>query len=552
MKKVNFKKYLFSSSSIFIYYFLLACFWTRPVIFHLRSMVIGYHDTWQFIWNFWWLKTALETGQNPFFTHYLHWPNGISLLFHTLNLPNAIISILFQTIIGLPATYNLLILLNLALTGFGTYLLTNYFSKNKFAGFLAGYVVAFSAYMMAHSLGHLNLVSFGWVPLFILYYWKMIHEESPWYFASLFLILIAFTDWYYFFFTGIFIFLHLIYSFFFQRHILFSKKTLANFGLMILVSLIFIAPYLGSMIYEKITNKDFSFLGHNPILNSLDFQALFVPNFTSLFNNSYRLIWGRFQSGFEGVGYLGFSVLAMALSALIFVRKKETYFFFFVFILFLILSFGPFFQFKGIVYKNIPLLYFWLDKNVSFIALQGVPARFISFSYLSLAVIVSLMVSKILQLKHWWKYPLIGFVSFAIFFEYLPSKIITSRISKPEFYSKIGKDSNEYAIIDLSYDFDKVLYYQTIHHKSLISGYTSRGTQKTIDFLNNTPVVNNIYYSKNFEDNFDPKASVEVLKRLKIKYILISNQDKIRLKIVNQLDMAVVDKNFRGVVYKVY
>jgi len=87
-RKIN--PYLFGKPAVFFYYFLIACAVTFPLIFNLRSTLAGYHDAWQFVWNLWWVKTAVLSGQNPLFTHLLHHPTGISLLFHTLTFVNTI------------------------------------------------------------------------------------------------------------------------------------------------------------------------------------------------------------------------------------------------------------------------------------------------------------------------------------------------------------------------------------------------------------------------------------------------------------------------------
>ena len=157
-------KFLISKPAIFVYFFILAGTWTYPIIFRLNDRVLGFHDAWQFMWNLWWVKTAIEDlHTNPFYTTYIHWPNGVTLLFHTLSLTNSLISIPLQKFFGLIPTYNLLMIVNIGLAGFGTYLLASYLTRNKFAGFVAGYLVAFSPFLFSRSLGHLNLISFGWV-----------------------------------------------------------------------------------------------------------------------------------------------------------------------------------------------------------------------------------------------------------------------------------------------------------------------------------------------------------------------------------------------------
>ncbi|MBM2821037.1 MAG: hypothetical protein HW405_797 [Candidatus Berkelbacteria bacterium] len=553
MKKLTQKLTFFQSNfAIYVYYLIFAAVWTYPVIFHLKSMIIGYHDAWQFIWNFWWVKTALLNGISPFFTTYLHWPNGISLLFHTLNLPNAIISISLQPIFGLPATYNILVLLNFALAGLSVYLLAKLLTKNRFASFVAGYVVTFSAYYIAHSYGHLNLMSFGWVVLFILHYLKMLKGKANWKLPVVFLILATFSDLYYAFYLALFLVLHLIFLLIFDRQSFRQKGFLKNYFFMIGLGLLLISPYIGTMVYEKVTNSDFNFIGHDPLKYSVDLVAYFIPNFTSIFKPNIMEFWEKWHYSWENVGYIGYSVFILIFYALFKIRGKPIFFWFFIFLAYAVLALGPYLQVNGVIYTHAPLPFYWVQKYIPFINLQGVPARFASFAYLAGAILVAFALSDILKKRNLLKTIIVIILVSGIFIEYMPAKMITSQIPVSDFYLEIAKDRQDYAIIDISYDYDRVLYYQTIHHKRLIGGYTSRTTEKTQDFLKNTPVINNVYNVQDFEEGFNFKSGIEILKHYKIKYILISKQDKKRLRIVEKLNLPIIFHNPRMTVVQVY
>ena len=61
---------------------------SHPLALHPASTILddGTLDCFQFTWNLWWVRTALlDLHTNPFFTHYLFYPQGVSLLFHTLS-----------------------------------------------------------------------------------------------------------------------------------------------------------------------------------------------------------------------------------------------------------------------------------------------------------------------------------------------------------------------------------------------------------------------------------------------------------------------------------
>src|SRR3989344_3905197 len=98
------------------------------------QFIFGHGDAWQYLWNFWWFKTALvDMHTNPFYTHMLHWPHGISLIFQTFSLTNTIAALPLQYIFGLVWTYNLLLIAGFALTALAAYKLAHYLTGNSIA-----------------------------------------------------------------------------------------------------------------------------------------------------------------------------------------------------------------------------------------------------------------------------------------------------------------------------------------------------------------------------------------------------------------------------------
>jgi len=543
-RKIN--PYLFGKPAIFFYYFLIACGVTYPLIFNLRSTLAGYHDAWQFVWNLWWVKTAVFSGQSPLFTHLLHHPTGISLLFHTLTFVNTIPGIILQTILGLTTTYNLLVLLNFALTGLGVYLLAFYLSKNKFTSFIAGAIVAFSPFMITRSWGHLNLMSFGWLAIFLLYFIKMLKDETDWKKPAIFLILAALADWYYFFYILIFVVLYLIYILITQLKS-FSRKITINLALTFLAALIVLSPYLGPMIYQKITNPDFNLPGHDPIFYSIDLYAYFIPGQTSFLGQDIPNIWSHWTGQNENIAYLGIGVLILMLYALFKIRSKKIIFWFLTFLIFAILSLGPYLHINGEAIRTVRLPYYYMNQYIPFVSMQGMPSRFVVMAYLAAALLVSFALSDILKWKHFIKFIIAALITVIIVLDYWPIKFKISPLSVPEFYYTLQKDPGDFAILDTSAETSKVMFYQTIHHKKLIGGYTSREIVSTKKFLENTPVISNIYFGKDFDTE---EADPSILKSYNIKYILVG--DSTKGHIVDKLKLPTVYASSKLAVYQVY
>lgn len=127
-----------------------------------RVLGDGSGDEFQFLWNFWWLREALERGENPLFTDLLFWPEGTPLVYHTLSPGNGILSLPIQYLWpgtpGLVASLNLTVLLSFALTGLATWLLARTLRVPGGWALLAGVLVSFSPYRLWH-ISHVNLLS---------------------------------------------------------------------------------------------------------------------------------------------------------------------------------------------------------------------------------------------------------------------------------------------------------------------------------------------------------------------------------------------------------
>src|SRR5688572_11778559 len=103
---------------------------THPLALDLTATVLddGTLDCFQFVWNVWWVQTSLvDLHKNPFFTRWLFYPDGASLLFHTLSASLGFVSIPFQLLLpgGAVTAHNLLVIAAPALLLVGTTLLAH-------------------------------------------------------------------------------------------------------------------------------------------------------------------------------------------------------------------------------------------------------------------------------------------------------------------------------------------------------------------------------------------------------------------------------------------
>ena len=197
---------------VLVVYVLITLAMTYPLLPAFARAIPGDgFDGWQNYWNLWWVKTALlDLRTQPFFTPLLYAPTGVSLLFHTLNPFNGLLTLPVQIAWKLIPAYNLVVVFSFAVGGFGAYLLARQSlglgQKSHLPAFAAGLVFTFAPVHVAHLLGHMQVLSLEWIPFYTLYLLRLAQpERSPSrgrrahdvLMASLFLVLIALCDWYF-------------------------------------------------------------------------------------------------------------------------------------------------------------------------------------------------------------------------------------------------------------------------------------------------------------------------------------------------------------------
>ncbi len=157
-------------------YALLAIALTWPLAWHLTDRLpAGDNDLWQSYWNFWWWRTALfERGQLPYSTDLLYQPGPVSLAFHTHSEANVIPTLPIQLALGVPAAFNTALLLSYVLCGWGGYFLAREIVGENRSALVAGLVLMFHPQRVEQSLEHLNLVSFQAMPFFLVFFLRLL------------------------------------------------------------------------------------------------------------------------------------------------------------------------------------------------------------------------------------------------------------------------------------------------------------------------------------------------------------------------------------------
>ncbi|MFY1583122.1 DUF2079 domain-containing protein [Micromonospora sp. WMMD734] len=139
--------------------------WRDP---NQRAITVNSSDQALFEWLLAFGGHAVTHGENPLFTHLLNVPDGVNLAVNTSITVYAVVFAPLTYLIGPPATFLVVLTLNLVATALAWYWL---FSRHLIASRLAAGVgalfIAFSPGMVAHANAHLNWTA-GWlVPLLV-------------------------------------------------------------------------------------------------------------------------------------------------------------------------------------------------------------------------------------------------------------------------------------------------------------------------------------------------------------------------------------------------
>jgi hypothetical protein len=521
---------------------------TYPLVTHFSTHVLGTDiwafDEYTFIWNMWWFKhSLLDLHSNPLFSDYIFFPVGISLVLYTYNLFNALLSLPLQPWLGLPAIANLINVLSLSLSGYGTYLLVRYLLRVderlqpirafalEGAAFVGGLVYAFSSYHFVYAaLGHNELVTTQWLPLYVLFLIKTLREER-WLnavLAGVFATLALLCDM---LFAVFLVFLTLIVFGFAGRRRLSSVAVAKRFGLLLLTCLVTYWP-LGVPILREFLRGDYAMQGwgHSEKL-LVDLFGFTTPTaLHPLFGGDWTSELIAVREGtarFVDVNtvFVGWAVLLLALVASVryWGRLKAWTL---GALASAVLAMGPLLHINGRstfdldgLLVNVPLPFILLHY-IPFVNANRVPHRFSAVLTLCLAVLVGFAAYGILQ-RMQGRALLLGlsaFLSFAVLFEHLAVPMPLTDARMPEWYYEVAQEPGDFAILEFPLGWrnsfgvfgverTQTEYYQTVHHKRLPSGNISRNPPFKFDYFRQIPIFDSIARVELYEE-LDP-ARVE-------------------------------------------
>ena len=417
-------------------YTLLTLAVTYPLVLHIGDHVPGTAtwslDEYGYVWNNWWFKYALfDRGSNPFYTNYIFYPLGTSLVLYAYTLLHVLLALPLQFAFGLIPAVNATVLFSFVVAAFGMYLFLSYLLRashriwsdrygervgvfassealQTLAAFLGGIVFAFTSNRFVYlSLGHYNIVASEWLPFYLLFLFKTLLEPKlhnavlAGFFAA-FALYTETTD-------GVLIALVSALILMFEWRLV-NVATLKRLTLVVATATVLFAPLLVPTLIE-IFASGYSLpgWGHSEKL-LVDLNGFFTPTSLNPFGRHWEAELDLVRQGisrFSDVNtfFVGYLSALLALIA-VFRFPRRTKLWVAIVLVFAVLSLGPLLHINGVsdfdldgLTTTVPLPFLVLHY-IPLLKENRVPNRYSILVTIGLAVLVAYAV--------WW---LLSFVS---------------------------------------------------------------------------------------------------------------------------------------------
>ena len=574
---------------MFVFFLLATIVQTWPLAIHAADRIVITRSSWGavfdidvFIWNLWWVKHALVDLQtNPYHTDFLFYPQGSDLYLHTLAPVNGVLCIPLQLVTGnLILSWNILAIIYFALSGVGMYALSHRITRNHAAALIAGYIFAFTPIVFVHFSNHWNISTTWPIPLFVLFLIRL-QDSAHWGNAAAAggcWALLTYNNLEYGVDAGIFLGIFALYwSFIYIRtHDLAGRTFWRRLALVAAVWFVLAAPLLVPAMLNISS-------GEYPLPSAKD--EYWSPDLASFVTPSP--LWGPGMDvvgdgpgiqapigATENTAYLGISVLLLAASALLAIRRRPglVAFWMLVFFSYAILALGPYLHVGGSkaislfgTSLSLPLPYQILDR-LPLIGARRAPTRMIVFGICALAVLAGIgfnALSARISRRHSRLLPLITLLIFSlIVLEYWNPPLKTSSLARPVVLEEISHEDGEFTVLHAPWgrisgvggvagDFwqaSMTNYYQTIHEKPSFGGYLSRAKDSTLRWVGEEPGLHYLAcVCPDREDDRNLELVRAVLRQYKIKYIVVHRLDPYGFPLPNSPEsLQLVDDYLRN------
>ena len=487
-------------------YLVLTICMTFPLVLHMGSSVpAGAGDIWQNYWNFWWWeKCLLELQQSPYHSQLLFHPSGADVIFHTHSAFNMIVAMPVSVIWGPGAAYNFCVLLALWLSGWGGYLLVKELTGDVRGAFLAGLVFAYFPQHIEQTLEHLNLFSTQFIPLTLLYFFRLSRRGGTRNVAGLAVCfaLNALCSWH----LGLMLILVLAPLAGWAMFRMFRKtrpigRLVRDLAIAAGVSALILLPAVFPLLSEMASGA--TYFEKRLVDRGIDASYLFTPFFEHPWLG-YLTVDAYLDRAYQASGficYLGFIPVGLAAWALVRRRRGSGYWVFFT-LATLLLALGAHPFWDGKLYDGITLP-FALLKFLPGLVYLKVANRFLILTSLGLAILVGYGWTA-LRKPGDLKFALLGGL---IFLEYLWAPYPIQEIPISPIHAQLHDSGEKGAILDIPFHQRNRtvsnLLAQTVHGRPIADGYISTIPPQALEAIQTEPALTDLAGVPKLERSID-------------------------------------------------
>jgi hypothetical protein len=482
---------------VFIAYVGLACITTWPLAARMTTHFPGEStDAMLHYWNGWWVQQALRTGQSPLYTHFLFYPNGVSLVTQNMAWFNILPWVLLEPLLGGIPAYNVVLLLNLVLCGCTAYCLTYSLVADARSAFLAGIIYLAWPFRLSQ-LDHPNLLATQWVPIFFLFFIRTI-RKGYWrdsVLSGVCFALVGYTRWQQLIaatFMGLAYLTCTVSDWLPQsrRHILLRLVAAGSIACIALLP-----PALFLLKLQGDNNASVNLLRESEdTMMQTDTLAYLTPASSHpVLGHLAQSLYDRYYSdrsrGRRYPAYVGLVALCLAILGIKF-RRKDSLPWLLMAVTLISLASGPLFRFNGQFYPKIPTLYRLLSPLAH---LMRTPDRFNTFLALPVSVLAAYGVQGLLAHRRertkWLLFLIYSLLDGLILFEYLIIPIPLKDVSfTPSFYAHLAREPGDFAVLNVPFRNAKdYMFDQTYHRRPILQGSVSRPPENASVYVDANP-----------------------------------------------------------------
>lgn len=486
-------------------------------------------DEFMHYWNSWWVRQAFTNGQSPFYTRYLFYPLGVSLVTHNIAWFNVLPWLLLEPIVGGVEAYNLALLLNLTLCGYALFWLAQELSGDSRAAFLAGVIYQTWPFRLTQ-LDHPNLLSTLWVPVFFLFLIRTI-REGRWrdtLLAGLFFALVGYTRWQQLIpvtLTG------LVYFACAAPHWLPKNKHHILLRLIVAgcVAVTLLMPAVLLLASQTDNGSNLMHKDEETIMQT-DVLAYVTPSGSHPLLGKYTgPLYDRYYHDRSGgrrvTAYIGLVPLLLALAGAL-VKRRSSLPWGLMAIILVLLALGPLLRINGQFYPQIPTLYGLLSP-IGIIRLMREPDRFNVFLALPVSVLAAYGMQAVLSRIRWTRTFVIILLSGLILLEYLAIPAhLTPMPRFPSFYTQLAKEPGDFAVLNLPFGplkAKRYMFAQIVHGRPIVQGKIARIPDSAYDYIGENLWLRGLRRTHEIPPELtDVSRQLQALAQDDIRYVIIN------------------------------